>query len=206
MSDANQGQGDGKQHAPATLRNREPILAVLQRVLPQTGLVLEIASGTGEHATWVAPQLPGITWQPSDADPQMRASIAAWTAERGATNVLPPIVLDVTMDPWPIDRAAAIFCANMIHIAPWTATEGLMRGAGRVLSPGGRLVLYGPFMIGGAHTAPSNAAFDQSLRGRNPAWGVRDLDAVSAVAASHGLRLVETIEMPANNLSVVFEA
>ncbi|HSD88810.1 MAG TPA: DUF938 domain-containing protein [Kofleriaceae bacterium] len=204
MSDANQPQG-AKQHAPATLRNREAILAVLARVLPSPGLVLEIASGTGEHATWIAPQLPGIRWQPTDADPQMLASIAAWTAERAATQVLPPIVLDVCRQPWPIDQAASIFCANMIHIAPWAATEGLMRGAGGVLASGGRLVVYGPFMVGGAHTAPSNAAFDASLRARNPAWGVRDLEAVVALAASHGLHHRETIAMPANNLSVVFE-
>jgi len=205
MPDANQPAG-AKQHAPATLRNREAIFAILERVLPPTGLVLEIASGTGEHATWIAPQLPVITWQPSDADPQMRASIEAWTAERAAVNVLPPIVLDVCTEVWPLDEAAAVFCANMIHIAPWAATEGLLRGAARVLSAGGLLVLYGPFMTGGAHTAPSNAAFDAGLRARNPAWGVRDLDVVRALAASHGLRHRETVDMPANNLSVVFES
>jgi hypothetical protein len=193
-------------HAPATLRNREAIFAVLDRVLPRTGLVLEIASGTGEHATWIAPQLAGITWQPSDADPGALPSIAAWTAERAAANVLPPVVLDVCAHAWPVTRAAAVFCANMIHISPWAATEGLLRGAARVLPADGPLVLYGPYMIAGAHTAPSNAAFDVSLRARNPDWGVRDLDQVIALAASHGLQHRETITMPANNLSVVFRA
>jgi len=203
MSDANQAHG-GKQHAPATLRNREAIFGVLERVLPKTGLVLEIASGTGEHATFFAPQLPTIEWQPTDGDPEMRASIAEWTAECAAANVLPPLVLDVCSDSWPVAEAAAIFCANMIHIAPWAATEGLLRGAARTLPVGGPLVLYGPFMIGGRHTAPSNEAFDASLRTRNPAWGVRDLDVVIALAAASGLVHQETVQMPANNLSVVF--
>lgn len=195
----------GARHAPATLRNREPILAVLDRVLPETGLVLEIASGTGEHASWLAPRLPGIMWQPTDADPTMLESIAAWTTERAVTNVLPPLVLDVNATPWPVEAAAAIFCANMIHIAPWAATEGLVRGAARILPPGGLLVLYGPFMIEGTHTSPSNAAFDDSLRARDPAWGVRDLRVVAELATSHGLVLVEKVAMPANNLTVVFE-
>jgi len=203
MSDANQPQG-AKQHAPATLRNREAILAVLQRVLPAQGLVLEIASGTGEHATWIAPQLPGLVWQPTDRDPAMRESIAAWTAERSATNVLPPLVLDVCDPSWPVDAADAVFCANMIHIAPWEATTGLVGGAARILPTGGVLVLYGPFMIDQVHTAPSNAAFDASLRARNPAWGVRDLGAVADAARAHGLHLRERIAMPANNFSVVF--
>jgi SAM-dependent methyltransferase len=204
MSDANQPQG-AKQHAPATLRNREAILSVLRLVLPPSGLVLEIASGTGEHATWIAPQLPGIAWQPTDRDPASRESIAAWTAERAAGNVLPPLVLDVCDPVWPVESAAAVFCANMIHISPWAATEGLLRGAARVLSPGGVLVLYGPFMLEHAHTAPSNASFDASLRARNPEWGVRDLGDVAEVARGHGLRLRDKIEMPANNLSVVFD-
>jgi len=195
----------GARHAPATLRNREPILAVLDRVLPDSGIVLEIASGTGEHATWLAPKLPGIAWQPTDADPSALDSIAAWTKESGAPNVLPPLVLDVCEDKWPVAAAAAIFCANMIHIAPWAAAEGLVRGAARILPPGGLLVLYGPFMIDGAHTAPSNASFDEGLRARNPEWGVRDLGAVSALAAGHGFELLEKVEMPANNLTVVFE-
>lgn len=203
MSDAE--PPPGARHYPATLRNREPILRVLERVLPRAGLVLEIASGTGEHATWLAPQLPGREWQPTDADPSMLESIAAWTAARGATNVRAPLVLDVTAAEWPIAAADAIFCANMIHIAPWEATLGLVRGAARVLPAGGPLVLYGPFMIDGAHTAPSNEQFDASLRSRDPAWGVRDLTVVAEVASAHGLRLRERIAMPANNLTVVFD-
>jgi hypothetical protein len=194
---------DARRHAPATQRNRDPILHVLRRVLPSAGLVLEIASGTGEHAAAFAGALHGVTWQPSDADPAARASIAAWTAD--LPNVRPPLALDVTASPWPIDAADAIVCINMIHIAPWAACEGLMRGAGAILPAGGGvLFLYGPYAIAGAHTASSNAAFDADLRARDPRWGVRDLDAVVACAAAHGLRHVETVAMPANNLSVVF--
>ena len=191
-------------HAPATLRNREAIFAVLERVLPRTGLVLEIASGTGEHATWIAPQLPGITWQPSDADPQALTSIAAWTAERAARNVLPPLVLDVCADAWPVTRAEAVFCANMIHISPWSATEALFRGAARILPPSGVVFLYGPFRRDGQHTAESNQRFDERLRGEDPRWGVRDLGDVEAVASSAGFHLAEVIPMPANNFSLVF--
>jgi len=193
-----------KQHSPATQRNREAILAVLDRVLPEAGLVLEIASGSGEHATWIAPQLPGIAWQPSDRDPAALASIAAWTAELAPPNVLPPVELDVC-GVWPPIEADAVFCANMIHISPWAATEGLMHGASRALRAGGVLVLYGPFTIDGAHTAPSNESFDASLRARDPAWGVRDLGAVAKVASGHGLEMVERVAMPANNFSVIFE-
>jgi SAM-dependent methyltransferase len=193
------------QHAPATQRNREPILAVLDRVLPEEGFVLEIASGTGEHATFFAPRLPGLTWQPTDREPGALDSIAAWTAERAAANVRPPLVLDVCSAMWPVESADAIFCANMIHIAPWEATLGLMRGAGRILPAGGLLVLYGPFMIDHRHTAPSNEAFDQSLRSRDPSWGVRDLGDVADAARAQGLQLLERVEMPANNFTVVFE-
>ena len=192
-------------HAPATLRNREPILAVLDRVLPEQGFVLEIASGTGEHATYFAPRLPGVIWQPTDRDAASLDSIAAWTAELAATNVRPPLVLDVCASTWPVESADAIFCANMIHIAPWEAALGLLAGAGRILPVGGVLVLYGPFMVDHRHTAPSNAAFDESLRARDPAWGVRDLGEVTEVARTHGLALLERIEMPANNLMVVLE-
>lgn len=195
---------DARQFAPATARNREPILEILRRVLPSQGLVLEVSSGTGEHATFFAPQLSGLTWQPSDPDPAARASIAAWTAATGATNVRPPLALDARADVWPLTRAAAIVCINMIHIAPWEAALGLFAGASRILVKGSPLVLYGPFKRGGEHTAPSNAAFDASLRARDPSWGVRDLDSVVAAAAQAGLGLFEVVAMPANNLSVVF--
>lgn len=200
-----------KQHAPATARNREPILAVLARWLPATGTVLEIASGTGEHAAFFAPRLAGaglagagLIWQPSDRDPSALASIAAWVAEAGAPNLRPPLRLDVREQPWPVEQAAAVFSANMIHISPWDCCLGLMAGAGRILPPGGVLILYGPFRLGGRHTAPSNAAFDADLKARDPAWGVRDLEAVGAAAEAAGLDHLATEPMPANNLSVVW--
>ena len=195
---------DARRYAPATTRNREPILAVLRRVLPAEGTVLEIASGTGEHAVHFARALPGLVWQPSDRDPDLRASVAAWTRAEGVANIRAPLALDVTDDPWPIARADAVVCINMIHISPWAATEGLMRGAAAILPAGGVLYLYGPYKRGGQHTAPSNAAFDASLRAQNPAWGVRDLDDVAAAASRAGLALDEIVEMPANNLSVIF--
>ncbi len=195
-------RSDPRRHAPATARNREPILAVLRRVLPRAGFVLEVASGSGEHAASVAAALPGILWQPSDVDPEARASIAAWCA--GVPSVRPPLALDVTADHWPIAAADAVVCINLIHIAPWAACEGLVRGAARTLRAGGVLFLYGPYRVGGADTAPSNAAFDASLRAQDPGWGVRDLEAVVALAAAAGLEHRETVQMPANNLSVVF--
>lgn len=196
---------DPRLHAPATLRNRDPILTVLQRVLPPRGLVLEISSGSGEHAAYMAPRLAPRIWQPSDIDPGARASIAAYVADTAAPNLLPPVDLDVTWEKWPVAEAAAIVCVNMIHIAPWQACLGLLAGAGRILTPGtGVLYLYGPFMRGGSHTAPTNAAFDSSLRSQNPDWGIRDLDAVSDAAAEYGLEAIETVEMPANNLSVIY--
>lgn len=191
-----------KQHAPATLRNREPILAVLRQWLPPHGLVLEIASGTGEHAAYFAENLPGREWQPSDAEPAALASIAAWRDQVGVPNLRVPLRLDVRA-PWPVERADAVFCANMIHIAPWDCALALVAGAGQVLGPGGVLVLYGPFKIGG-HAAPSNLAFDADLKARNPDWGVRDLEAVGAAAQAAGLDHVDTIPMPANNLCVVW--
>ncbi len=199
---------DERRYAAATQRNRDPILAVLRGVLPAGGTVLEIASGTGEHAVWLAAQLPGLAFQPSDPDPDHRASIAAWTAFTGVANVRAPLDLDTTAPDWEAGAAvpaglAAILCINMIHIAPWAAALGLVRGAGTLLAPGGILYLYGPYKRGGAHTAPSNAAFDQSLRARDPAWGVRDLEAVTAAAAAAGFAPESVIEMPANNLSVI---
>jgi SAM-dependent methyltransferase len=193
---------DARRYAGATQRNRVPILDVLRRVLPAQALVLEIASGTGEHAQFFAQSLPAVRWQPSDVDPAALASIATWCAEQA--NVQPPLALDVTDATWPVERADAVVCINMIHITPWPTCDGLMRGASRVLRPGGVLYLYGPYQVGGAHTAPSNAAFDERLRGENPAWGVRDLEAVVASAEAHGLRLAEQVAMPANNFSLVF--
>lgn len=193
-----------KQHAPATERNREPILAVLERWLPERGLVLEVASGTGEHAAFFARHLPRLTWQPTDVDAAALASIAAWREEADLPNLLPPRRLDVRAQPWPVARADALFCANMIHIAPWECALALVAGAGSVLTPGGVLILYGPFRVGGRATAPSNQAFDQDLRARNPAWGVRDLEVVGEAAQAAGLDHLDTVPMPANNLSVVW--
>jgi SAM-dependent methyltransferase len=193
-----------KRHAPATLRNRQPILDVLARVLPETGRVLEIASGTGEHATFFAAALPGLEWQPTDLDEAQRASIEAHRAESALPNLRPPRALDARDDEWGVGEVDAVFSANMIHIAPFAAAEGLVRGAARHLRPGGVLVLYGPFREGDRFEAPSNAAFDESLRARDPAWGIRDLEAITALAAGAGLEREARLEMPANNLVVVF--
>jgi SAM-dependent methyltransferase len=195
--------------APAVARNREPILAVLRRVapspvLPARGLVLEIASGSGEHAVYFAAALPHLTWQPSDPDPEARESITAYRAAAQLPNLLPPLALDAVSPDWPATQTDMIVAINMIHIAPWAAAEGLMAGAERLLPDGGVLFLYGPFRERGQHTAPSNAAFDESLRARNREWGVRDLDDIVALASGHGLALEERVTMPANNLSVVF--
>ncbi len=190
--------------SPATRRNRGPILEVLQRVLPARGLVLELASGTGEHAAWLAPRLPRLEWQPSDPDPMLRDSIAAWLAEVATGNLKPPLDIDARTETWPVPAADAVVCINMLHIAPWAVCQGLMRGAGRVLPDGGVLYLYGPYMLQGRHTAPSNRGFDHMLRSENPEWGVRDLDVVTAEAAAHRLALDETVPMPSNNLSVIF--
>ncbi len=201
--------------SPAARRNRAPILEVLREVLGDgaPGTVLEVASGTGEHAVYLAPCFPDLAWQPSDTDPDMRASIRAWSDAAPSPNLRPPLNLDAQEEVWPVEDEGwtgppviAILCINMIHIAPWAACLGLLAGAGRILGAGGTLYLYGPFARAGRHTAPSNEAFDASLRARNPDWGVRDLDRVAAAAASHGLVLTRTVEMPANNLSVIFGA
>jgi hypothetical protein len=213
---------DARQYAPATQRNREAILEVLLQVLPPTGTVLEVSSGTGEHAVFFAPRLIGRMWIPSDPNPVARASIAAWREYCPADNLYPPLALNACDSVWAIERdelpeslqgidfkrdpIVAIVNINMIHIAPWSACLGLIAGAGRILPAGGILYLYGSFKQGGRHTAPSNAAFDQSLRAQNPEWGVRDLDDVVAVARNHHLSLVKTYTMPANNLSVIFQA
>jgi SAM-dependent methyltransferase len=195
---------DPRQYRPHVPRNRDPILDVLRRVLPRRGLVLEIASGSGEHAAYFARALPALTWQPSDPDQTALASAAAHGDDAALPNLLTPVRLDVTAPSWPIERADAIICCNMIHIAPWAACEGLIAGAARVLAGGGMLYLYGPYKIGGAHTAPSNQEFDGYLRSQNPAWGIRDLDKVTALAGRHNFKLIETVAMPANNLSVIF--
>lgn len=195
---------DERRSAPATLRNREPILSVLRRALPASGLVLEVASGTGEHAVHFARALPGLRWQPSDPSRDARRSIAAWGAAEKLNNVLPPLDLDAASAAWPIAHADAVICINMIHISPWEATEGLMHGAGRLLSMGQPLYLYGPYRRTGHPLEPSNAAFDADLRLRDERWGLRELEDVSACATASGLMLEQVIEMPANNLSVVF--
>lgn len=190
--------------APATERNAAPILDVLRGALPACGTVLEIASGTGQHALRFAAALPHVEWQPSDADPRSRASIAAWRDHAGTANLRAPLDLDVCREPWPIDAADAIVCINMIHIAPWEAAVALMKGAGARLPAGGVLVLYGPYRRDGAHTAPSNETFDAQLRESDPAWGVRDMEAVEALAQAEGLVCEQRVAMPANNFSLVF--
>jgi len=197
---------NGGLHAAATDRNRGPILDVLRDVLPSSGLVLEIASGTGEHAAFFAPLFPALRWQPSDASAAHLDSIRAWSAASGAANIAPPLLLDVEREPWPIAHADAILNINMIHIAPWSAAEALFRGAARTLPAGGLLYLYGPFKRGGVHTADSNQRFDERLRGEDPRWGVRDLDDVTTLAASVGFAAPTIIPMPANNQSLVFRA
>src|ERR1700733_2718747 len=198
---------DPRLYFPHVARNREPILEVLRRVLPPQGLVLEVASGGGEHAAYFAERLPALFWQPSDPDPVALASIAAHrtAATADAPNLLPPLRLDAMSAPWPVEHAEAVVCINMIHISPWTASEGLLAGAQRTLPAGGVLYLYGPYRIDGRHTAPSNQDFDARLRAQNPQWGIRDLADVTALAARHGLSLTETVSMPANNLSVIFQ-
>ncbi len=194
---------DPRLYAPATLRNRQPILDVLRRVLPDSGLVLELASGSGEHGAYFAAALPHLEWQSSDRDAPALASIDAHRLT-GPANLRPAVALDAASTQWPVAQADAIVCINMIHISPWSACEGLMAGAARTLPAGGVLYLYGPYKQGGHHTAPSNAAFDESLRARDPSWGVRDLENVTRLAGRQGFGHIETIAMPANNLSVVF--
>jgi hypothetical protein len=190
--------------APHVARNTAPILEVLREVLPAKGLVLEVASGGGEQSAAFAEAFPKLLWQPSDPDPAALASIEAWRGHLGLFNLLPAVRLDASAVGWPIASAEAMVCINMVHISPWAATEGLMRGASRLLEPGAPLYLYGPYRQQGVPTAPSNEAFDQSLRARNPEWGLRNLEDVTAVAAEHGLALDRVVPMPANNLSVIF--
>jgi hypothetical protein len=198
------GESKVKRHAPATERNREAIAAVLRDMLPERGALLEVAAGTGEHAAYLAPLFPGLAWQPSDPDPEALTSIEAWQADSEAANLLAPIFVDAASSTWPLDRADAILCINMVHISPWSATQGLMRGAAKLLPDNGPLILYGPYRRADVPTAPSNEAFDQSLKDRNPAWGLRDVEAVRAEAEGQGLAMDRLVEMPANNLVLVF--
>jgi hypothetical protein len=223
---------DLRQYAPATERNRQPILHVLQEVLPAAGTVLEISSGTGEHITFFASRLSHLQWIASEPNAQARQSIQAWGEALAVKNLwLPPLDLDVSVQPWPLEAALqagesaagsmtgsmagtglpikgqlinAIVNINMIHIAPWEMCGYLMAGAEQILPSGGVLYLYGPYKREGQHTAPSNEAFDAMLRDRDPNWGIRNLEAVVAIAQAHSLTLESIIEMPANNLSVVF--
>lgn len=193
-----------KRTAPATQRNREPIAHVLREELPEAGLVLELASGTGEHALFFARMFPALSWQPSDPDPAALASIAAWREEEGPANLLPPVELNAADDRWPIAAADAILCVNMVHISPPEASEGLLKGAGRLLQAGAPLVVYGPYLEEGVPTAPSNIAFDRSLRERDPRWGLRQVSWLDKLAADSGFERSRRTAMPANNLMLVY--
>ncbi len=193
-----------RRNAPATERNRDPIAAVLREELPATGLILEIASGTGEHACHFAGLFPALEWQPSDPDPSSIESIAAWRELEGHANLRAPLMLDAAGAAWPVDSADALLCINMVHISPWAATLGLLEGAARLLPKGAPLILYGPYLREEVPTAPSNLAFDADLRARNPEWGLRRLEDVTAEAAARGLARTRVVDMPANNLMLVF--
>lgn len=196
---------DARQYAPSAARNRDPIFSVLRPLLPEQGIVLEIASGSGEHITGLAQASPStLAFQPSDPDPGARQSIDAWTSALGLDNVYPALTLDAAAGEWPITQANVMFCINMIHIAPWQATEGLFQGACKILSDDGVLYTYGPYRRKGVHTSPGNEAFDLDLRRRNPTWGIRDVEAVAKLAGNCGFADPKIIEMPANNLSLVF--
>lgn len=195
---------DLRRFAPAAARNRDPILSVLSRVIPTDARVLEIGSGSGEHAVHFAAALPTVDWQPTDPDLGALESIAAWRESTGLANVRPPLALDVATNPWPNGPFDVLVCINVVHISPWATTLALAAGASRVLTPSGRVVLYGPYKLDGRHTAPSNEAFDEDLRRRDPRWGVRDLVDVEDAFAQHAFRLLERVEMPANNQTVVF--
>lgn len=195
---------DARLNYPATERNRDAILDVLRGVLPRSGVVLEIASGSGEHIVHFAKAFPNLVFQPSDPEDAARNSIAAWTGTTGLKNILPPVLLDASAKTWPLGNAGAVLCINMIHIAPWSATEGLMRGASRILKAGAPLYLYGPYRQANVATAPSNKTFDESLKSRNAEWGLRNLEDVAALAKRDGFSAPEVTPMPANNLSVAF--
>jgi hypothetical protein len=195
-----------KQHAPATLRNREPIAEVLARELPASGTVLEIAAGTGEHAVFFAGMFPALAWQPTDPSAEALASIAAYRAEYPGTNLAAPLLLDAAApEGWTVKAADAIVCINMVHISPWEATQGLFRGAAQILgSGGGPLILYGPYIEEGVDTSPSNLDFDASLKARNPLWGLREAAALDALAAQHGMARSARHALPANNIILVY--
>ncbi|WP_082851413.1 DUF938 domain-containing protein [Erythrobacter sp. HI0063] len=193
-----------KRHAPATARNAEPLANVLASELPEKGLVLEIASGTGEHAVFLARRFPQLRWQPSDRDEGALDSIRAWASEAALENIADPILLDTASIEWPIEHADALLCVNMVHISPWEATEGLFAGAAEVLGRGAPLILYGPFIEDGVETAASNLAFDRSLKDRDSRWGLRRLDDLDRLAAKHRFVRTERHAMPANNLVLVY--
>ncbi|MCJ8155947.1 DUF938 domain-containing protein [Sphingomonas sp. LaA6.9] len=201
---AREAGGSARKHAPATLRNREPIVDVLRTLMPVRGTVLEIASGSGEHIVHFAQVFPALEWQPSDPDPDGRRSIAAWGAQSGLRNIRPPLDIDASASDWPVGPVDAILCINMVHISPWVATQGLMSGASVHLAPGAPLYLYGPYRRDDVPTAESNEAFDLSLRSRNPEWGLRRVEDMITLGAASGLELERLVEMPANNLSLVF--
>ena len=195
---------DRRQFSPSAARNRDPILAVLQRVLPTAGLVLELGSGTGEHAVHFARHLPALRWLPSDADPAAMASITDWVAHAASPNLLPPLCFELAATPWPVSAADAIVAINVLHYSPWETTPALFSCAAGGLPAGGVVVCYGPYRRGGAHTAPSNADFDQWLRSVDARFAVRDLEAVEAEAQRCGFVLEDVVGMPANNFSLVF--
>jgi len=192
-----------RRSAPAALRNREPIAEMLEQWLPESGLVLEIASGTGEHAVHFAGRFPQLEWQPSDLHPDALASIRAWRAEAGLPNLREPLTINASSASWPIDEADAVLSINMVHISPWTSALGLLDGAARILSPGAPLIMYGPWLKDDVPTAPSNLAFDADLKHRDPAWGLRRVEDFAAAAGERGLRLIETRPMPANNMMLL---
>ncbi len=195
---------DEQKHAPATLRNRDAIVAVLRDILPERGLILEIASGTGEHAVYFGRAFPGLTFQPSDPDPACCQSITAWTEREGSSNILPPLQLDAQAPQWDVQNVAAILCINMVHISPWESSIGLFDKAGKLLAPGAPFYLYGPYLRDDIETAPGNLAFERSLKSRNLRWGLRDVADMDALAARNGFTRESLVEMPANNISLVY--
>jgi hypothetical protein len=199
-----QGAAGARRSAPAAQRNCEPIIEVLREWLPPSGLVLELASGTGEHAVAFARAFPNLDWQPSDIHPDALASIAAWRDESGLPNLRPPLILDAASPDWPIERADALLSINMVHISPWASALGLIDGAARLLPAGGPLILYGPWLGDSIEPAPSNLAFDADLKRRDPDWGLRRVETFAAAARDRGLRLDQQRAMPANNLMLRF--